>query len=94
MLETHRLLGHAKHLAFRAHILPQGPELIVPNFKSYNLYCGFSGGSDGKAFACNVEDLGSVPGFGRSPEQGNGNLKNSMGRRAWKSDPIEQLTLS
>ena len=54
------------------------------------------GSSDGKAFTCNVEDLGSIPGFGRSSEEGNGNplLKNSMGRRAWKSDPIEQLTLS
>ena len=27
----------------------------------------FSGGSAGKEFACNEEDLGSVPGLGRSP---------------------------
>ena len=27
----------------------------------------FPGGSDGKASACNVEDLGSIPGLGRSP---------------------------
>ena len=34
---------------------------------------GFPGGSDGKASACNVRDLGSVPGLGRSPGEGNGN---------------------
>ena len=27
----------------------------------------FPGGSDGKESACNVEDLGSIPGLGRSP---------------------------
>ena len=31
------------------------------------------GGSDGKVSAYNVVDLGSVPGSGRSPEEGNGN---------------------
>ena len=45
---------------------------------------GFPGGSDGKASACNAEDLGSIPGSGRSPEEGNGNplqhscLENAM----------------
>jgi len=34
---------------------------------------GFPGGSDGKVFACNVGDLGSIPGLGRSPGEGNGN---------------------
>ena len=33
---------------------------------------GFPGGSDGKASACNAGDLGSIPGSGRSPEEGNG----------------------
>ena len=28
---------------------------------------GFPGGSEGKEFACNVGDLGSIPGLGRSP---------------------------
>ena len=28
--------------------------------------------SDGKEYACNVGDLGSVPGLGRSPGEGNG----------------------
>ena len=30
---------------------------------------GFPGGSDGKAFACNAGDLGSIPGSGRSLEK-------------------------
>ena len=32
-----------------------------------------AGGSDGKASACNVGDLGSIPGLGRPPGEGNGN---------------------
>ena len=49
----------------------------------------FPGGSDGKASACNVVDLGSIPGSGRSPEGGNGYplqysfLENSMDGGAW-----------
>ena len=45
---------------------------------------GFPGGSDGKESACNVGDLGSVPGLGRSPGEGKdyplqySGLKNSM----------------
>ena len=31
---------------------------------------GFPGGSDDKEFACNVRDLGSIPGLGRPPEEG------------------------
>ena len=31
------------------------------------------GGSDGKASTCNVGDLGSIPGLGRSSGEGNGN---------------------
>ena len=47
---------------------------------------GFPGGSDGKESACNVGDLGSIPGLGRSPGEGIGNplqyscLENSMDR--------------
>ena len=49
----------------------------------------FPGGSDGKASACNVGDPGSIPGLGRSPGEGNGNLlqysclENSMDWGAW-----------
>ena len=34
---------------------------------------GFLGSSDGKEFACNAGDLGSIPGLGRSPGEWNGN---------------------
>ena len=30
------------------------------------------GGSAGKEFDCNMGDLGSIPGFGRSPREGKG----------------------
>ena len=46
-------------------------------------------GSDGKESACNAGDLGSIPGLGRSPGEGNGNplqyscLQNPMDREAW-----------
>ena len=33
---------------------------------------GFPGGSAGKESACNAGDLGSIPGLGRSPGEGNG----------------------
>ena len=33
----------------------------------------FPSGSDGKESACNVGDLGSIPGLGKSPGEGNGN---------------------
>ena len=33
----------------------------------------FHGGSLGKESACNVGDPGSIPGWGRSPGEGNGN---------------------
>ena len=51
----------------------------------------FPGGSDGKASAYNVGDLGLIPGPGRSPGVGNGNplqyscLGNPMDGGAWKA---------
>ena len=38
----------------------------------YSLGAGFPGGSGGKASAYNAGDLGSIPGSGRSPGEGNG----------------------
>ena len=59
---------------------------------NYSLPSGFpldfAGGSDSKASACNAGDLGSIPGLGRSPGEGNGNplqcscLENPMDRGA------------
>ena len=59
---------------------------------------GFPGGSDSKESAHNAGDLGSVPGSGRSPGEGNGYphqyscLENSMDGRPWS--PIHSESLS
>ena len=53
------------------------------------LSAAFSFGSEIKAYACNVGDLGSIPGLGRSPGEGNGTplqyscLENPMEGGAW-----------
>ena len=50
---------------------------------------GFPCSTVGKEFACNAGDLGLIPGSGRAPGEGNGNvlqyscLENSMDREAW-----------
>ena len=68
---------------------------------------GFPGGSDSKESAYNAGDLGSIPGWGRWPGEGNGNplqyscLENSTDRGAWwatvhrvaELDTTEQVTL-
>ena len=52
------------------------------------VFLSFPGGSAGKAFAYNAGDLGSIPGLGRSPGEGNSyplqysGLENSMDCRA------------
>ena len=58
----------------------------------YIKLCTFNrilGGSDGKESACNMGDLGSILGLGKSPGEENGNplqyscLRNPMDRGAW-----------
>ena len=67
--------GLSKHLAFGRCLQREPPD--------------FPGGSDGKVSAYNVGDLGSIPGSGRSPGEGNGNplqyscLENPMDGGAW-----------
>ena len=52
--------------------------------RNSKIYMGFPSDSSGKESACNVGDLGSVPGLGRSPGEGKGfpvqcsGLENSM----------------
>ena len=52
---------------------------------------GFPGSSDSKQSAFNEGDLSSIPGSGRSPEEGNGNplqyscLGNLMDRGAYRA---------
>ena len=50
----------------------------------YHCFQGFPGGSNGEESACHAEDLGSIPGLGRSSGEGKGyplqnsGLKNAM----------------
>ena len=69
--------------------------VTLPSAKKENYVLGFPGGFPGgsevKASASNVGDVGSIPGSGRSPGEGNGNplqyscLENPMDRRAWRA---------
>ena len=57
----------------------------------YEPSSGFPGDSDGKESGCNAGDVGSIPGLGRSPGEGNGYppqyscLENSMDKGAWQA---------
>ena len=59
-------------------------------YSSFILSFPFSGGSDAKESACNAGDLGSIPGLGRSPREGNSYplqyscLENPKNRAAWQ----------
>ena len=81
-------------------------KIILPIFWKVINILAFPGGSDGKASAYNVGDLGSIPGSGRSPGEGNHNplqyscLENPMDRETWlgyspwgrkESDTTERL---
>ena len=68
------------------HLSIPGPIILFPSL------CG----SVGKESACNAGDLGSIPGLGRSPREGNplqySGLENSKGHK--ESDTTEWLSLS
>ena len=57
---------------------------------TYKDYLGFPSGSVAKNLPANAGDIGSVPGLGKSPGEGNDNphqyscLGNLMDRGAWK----------
>ena len=63
--------------------------IAFADFHGVNALTGFPCSSVGKGSACSVGDLGSIPGLGRSPGEGNGNpfqypgLENLMDRGAW-----------
>ena len=64
--------------------------VTLPGFEScFLIPADFPGGSDGKASVYNAGDLGSIPGWGRSSGEGNGNplhyscLENPMNGEAW-----------
>ena len=69
--------------------------------KLHKVPWGFPCGSDGKESACNVEELGSTPGLGRSPGEENSyplqysvleNSRNCIVHGVAKSDTSEQLS--
>ena len=52
------------------------------------VFLDFSCGSAGKESACNVGDLGSIPGLGRSPGERNGNpLQYTCWKICWTEEP-------
>ena len=53
-------------------------------------WSNFPGGSDGKASAYNARDLGSIPGSGRSPGEGNATHSSIL---AWKIQRASPLAL-
>ena len=53
----------------------------------YTAIMGFLGGSTGEKSACNAGDVGSIPGLGISPGEGNGN---SLQFLAWKISWTEE----
>ena len=63
----------------------------VNNRKQIDKAFQLPGSSDNKASAYSVEDLGLIPGLGRSAGEGNGNplqyscLENPMDRGAWQA---------
>ena len=63
------------------------------------VFLGFPGGSDSKESTCNAGDLGSIPGLGRSPGEGNGYplqyscLEYPMDRGAWRAT-VHRVTKS
>ena len=69
--------------------LGEGGHYLPDRYRIKVLPKDFPGGLDGKASVYNVGDLGSIPGLGRSPGEGNGNpfqyscLENPMDRGAW-----------
>ena len=60
---------------------------------------GFPGSSASEESACNVGDMGSVPGLGQPPGEGNGYLlqysclENPVDRRAWQTI-VHEITKS
>ena len=66
----------------------------------FALLKGFPGGSDGKESACNVRDLGSIPGLGRSFGEGHSNplqcscLENHMDSGGLQSMGSQELDMT
>ena len=98
------LLLHSSPVAHRAPTDLGSSSYSVTSFCLFTLFMGFSrkdfpGVSDGKASAYNAGNLGSIPGSGRSPREGNGyplqySLEKAMATHssilAWKIPWMEE----
>ena len=74
------------------HLSPEAMWFTTNNKKciTWLFLQGFPGGSEVKGSACNVGDLGSIPGSGRSPGEGNGDFPYSSiltWRIPWTEEP-------
>ena len=91
---VHRIIWHLHtlwsdhHANSTNHLSPSKVGTLLTTFLMLQ---GFPGGWDGKESACNVGDLGLIPGSERSLGEGNGNpsqyscLENSMDRGTWRA---------
>ena len=98
------LFWHAPHHPPHPRFMLSRPLFLVLGLGDWKLWgpckgrCGvsgiclsFPGGSDSKESACNAGDLGSIPGSGRSPGEGNGYplqyscLESPMDKGAWRA---------
>ena len=82
--------GQLSYGAFSFHSLLSVPWGEFPALNIHFKYIGgFPGDSDGKEPSCNAGDLGSIPGSGRSPGEGNGNpfQYSCLGEPPWTEEP-------
>ena len=85
--------GGQRNLACTVHGVTKSQRLNKWCWIKISVNSGFPGGSDGQESICNAGDLGSSPGWGKSPGEGNGYpllfscLENSMDRWAWQAAP-------
>ena len=109
MVNTETYSKHSPQLLLLPLKMVSQPQVISCQYStSVPQYAGFPCGSAGKKSACNVGDLGSIPGLGRFPEEGKGlplqysGLENSLNcifhgvakSRTQPSDFHFQLSLS
>ena len=82
ILEGHRATGEAPDKTFPKNMHHTHFLFVL------TIYLVFPGGSDSKESACNAGDMSLIPGWRRSPGEGNGNtlqhsgLENAMDRGA------------
>ena len=80
-----------KKTKLNSHFVNYIDSMFSTGSKSSSNQYSFHGGSVGKESACNAGDPGSIPGWERYPEEGNGNplqyscLVNPMDRGTWLS---------